>query len=215
MLFSPVVQKSHKSLAVLIGSWGFLNKISQIRRIYHIYIYILLQQTRIFPELESACSETPLEVTFIKGAHSTVSFLENPPGCLHSRKKKNSKVQPPLTISHFPLIPSFFFMETKQKKQHPLPVRWRRYESCPRCWHLVLTSWRFGFRTARLWVYLFGFLCWNLDEHICYHLLYRFWCFLTIFHWCNTCIGLLFWKVTIILGRQLTKACPKHTHTHT
>ena len=193
MLFSPVVQKSHKSLAVLIGSWGFLNKISQIRRIYHIYIYsiyILLQQTRIFPELESACSETPLEVTFIKGAHSTVSFLENPPGCLHSRKKKNSKVQPPLTISHFPLIPSFFFMETKQKKQHPLPVRWRRYESCPRCWHLVLTSWRFGFRTARLWVYLFGFLCWNLDEHICYHLLYR-------------------------LGSQLTIACPKHTHTHT
>lgn len=121
VLFSPVVQKSHKSLAVLTGSWGFLNKISQIRRIYHIYIYILLQQTRIFPELESACSETPLEVTFIKGAHSTVSFLENPPGCLHSRKRRTQKCN---RLWLFPTSPWYLpFFSWKQSRKNNIHCR--------------------------------------------------------------------------------------------
>ena len=76
-------------------------------------------RTRIFPELESACSKTPLEVTFIKGAHSTVSLLENPPGCLHSRNEELKSAT--CALSHFPSIPSFLSWKQSRKKQHPLP----------------------------------------------------------------------------------------------
>ena len=141
-------------------------------------------------------------------SNANCQLRRKPPGCLNLKDRELKTAT--CTFSHLTSPWHLLFSGKQGKtqvcfKKTSTAVRWRRYESCPRCWHLASQKnpwfWAVGVweRTSWLRVYCLSFL-WNFDEHICYHLLYLFWSFLTIFHWSIT--FLLFWKVTI-LGCQL------------